>query len=470
MNIRPSKHLNRRQFLAAATAAPVYAQSKKSAQGKKGEPAAARPNILLILADDLPAWALGCYGNKEIRTPNIDLLARGGTRFQNSFVCTPICSPSRATLFTGRTPMQHGIHDFLSANPIEKPPQGQKEPPASFANEVMISDLLAAAGYQCGYVGKWHMGDNAKPGHGYSYTYTTLTGAYQNPEMALNGVTRKETGYKTELMTNRAVEFLDKQSGAAPFFLTIGYSNPHVPYEGHPQRYYDMYKNTSFNTFGWEPAAPNALREKEYLKDIVGNNRKHAASVTALDDQIPVLLKKLNDKKLRDNTLIILTGDNGFLLGRHGLWSKGHASDPINMYEESVQVPMIWNWLGKVPPESVRPEMVSFYDMMPTLCEAAGVEPPSRNLCGRSYLNVVTNKLGRKEVWRNLVFAHFRNTQMVRDARYKVVIRNEGAGPNELFDLKDDPREKVNQYDNPGYVNVRDALTRELENWRKKHA
>ena len=118
----------RRHFLLGGLAAPLAAQRRKTAA-----PAAAqRPNILLILADDLAAWMVGCYGNKEIRTPNIDRLARSGTRFANHFVATPICSASRATLFTGRLPRQHGIHDFLTPNPIENPPQGQKEPPASF--------------------------------------------------------------------------------------------------------------------------------------------------------------------------------------------------------------------------------------------------------------------------------------------------------------------------------------------------
>lgn len=456
-----------RRSLLATLPGALLAQRKK--QTETAQPAA-KPNILLIFADDLPAWALGCYGNKEIRTPNIDLLARGGTRFLNSYVCTPICSPSRATLFTGRVPRQHGIHDFLSANPVEKPAQGQKDVPAAFAKEAMISDLLSGAGYQCGYVGKWHMGNDAKPGHGYSYTYTLGKRSYQDPQMNLNGQAVEEKGYLTELLTKRAAEFLDQQKPGSPFFLTVGYLNPHTPYEGHPQRYYDMYKDAKFETIGWEPGAPNALREKNYLSDIVGNNRKHAASVTALDDQIPVLLKKLQEKGLRDNTLIIVTGDNGFLLGRHGLWSKGHASDPINMYEEVMQVPMIWNWLGKVPPEATRPELISFYDLLPTLCEVAGTQPPSdRNLCGRSYLNLAMNRK-LEQPWRNVVFGHFRHTEMARDARYKVVLRNNGAGPNELYDLRADPRERTNQYENPQFLQVKERLTREIEGWRKKYA
>lgn len=428
-----------------------------------------RPNILLILCDDLAAWMLGCYGNKEIRTPNIDQFARTGLRFLNAFVSTPICSPSRATLFTGRLPRQHGIQDFLTPRPIENPPQGQAEPPASFAQEVMISDVLAKAGYECGYIGKWHMGNDAKPGHGYTTTVTLGANRYQNPTLYRNGEQVEEQGYLTEILTKHATEFLDRQTPARPFFLTVSHFNPHTPYEGHPQKYYDLYNGVNFDTFGREPAAANALREKQMLADQVGNLRKCAASVTALDDQIPVLLGKLAQKGLLANTLIVFTGDNGFLLGRHGLWSKGHASTPINMYDEVIRVPMILAWSGKIPAEATTPEMVSFYAVMPTLCQAAGVTAPA-NLTGRSFLYIARRDPLPKGAprWRNLVFAHMRDTEMARDTRYKLVLRNQGAGPNEFYDLGSDPREKQNQYDNAQYITVRDRLTKELAQWRQR--
>ncbi len=454
--------LPRRNFLLGGAAAPVLAQKKTPAP---------RPNVLLILADDLAAWMLGCYGNKEIRTPNIDLLARSGVRFANHFVCTPVCSASRATLFTGRVPRQHGIHDFLTLNPIADPPQGQTAPPPSFQHEIMISDLLAGAGYDCGYVGKWHMGGDQSPQHHNIFWYTMLGGSsgYRDPSMSWNGQAVNEKGYLTELMTAKACEFLDRQTPGKPFSLTVSYFNPHVPYTGHPQKYYDLYAKTSFDTVGWEPPAPNALREKEMLSDIVGNLRKCAASTTALDDQIPVLLAKLRQRGLLDNTLVVFTGDNGFLLGRHGLWSKGLASNPINMYEEVMQVPMMWSWMGRIPPESVRPEMVSFYDFLPSICEAAGVPAPAgRNLFGRSYAALAQNRpLPKKQPWRTTVFGHFRNTEMARDPRYKLVLRNAGAGPNELFDLRSDARERVNEYSNQQFLTVRDDLARDLTAWQK---
>jgi len=455
----------------ASAAAPLIAQRRNAA--------APRPNIVLIMTDDLAAWMLGCYGNKEIKTPNIDALAQSGTRFLNHSVCTPICSPSRATFFTGRTPRQHGIHDFLTDNPVADPPQGQKDVPASFANEVMISDVLSGIGYNCGYVGKWHMGDSRKLGHGITFSYTQSNLAsgydgspmYQDPVMWRNGERIQEKGYLAEILTKGACEYLDKQSASQPFFLTVSYNNPHTPYTGHPQRYYDMYAGKKFETFGYSQPAPNALREKNFLNDIPGNIAKCAAAVTALDDQIPALRKKIHERGLADNTLIIFTGDNGFLLGRHGLWSKGYASNPINMYEEVVQVPMLWSWPGKVPPEIVRPELISSYDLMPTICDIVDAPVPSRNLCGRSYLALATGQpLPRRTRWQDLVFSHFRNTEMARDSRYKLVVRNEGAGPNELYDLRADPRERTNQFENPEFNTVRERLTKELEAWRKKYA
>lgn len=431
---------------------------------------ASRPNILLILADDLAAWMLGCYGNKEIKTPHMDTLARSGMRFLNSFVCTPICSASRATLFTGRVPRQHGIHDFLTDNPIDNPPQGQKAPPPAFDKEIMLSDLLAAQGYNCGYIGKWHLGHDEQPGHGYSFTYTLKARRYNDPLLYLNGKPQQEKGYLTELMTAQACSFLDRQSADKPFLLTLGYLNPHTPYEGHPQKYYDMYAKTAFDSVGWEPAAPNALREKAMLKDTVGNIRRAAAATTALDDQIPVLLRKLRERGLVDNTLVVLTGDNGYLLGRHGLWSKGLASDPINMYDEVMQVPMIWSWPGKIPTEAVTPELISFYDVLPSLCEVTGTAVPAgRNLSGRSFAPLAMRRpLPRNRPWADVVFGHFRNTEMARDSRFKLVVRGGGKGPNELYSLRADPREKVNQYGNAQFITVRDRLANDLAAWRKR--
>ena len=434
----------RRHFLFGALAAPVYAQKKRAAPE--------RPSIVLMLADGLGAWMVGCYGNKEIHTPNIDRLAQTGMRFVNSEICTPAASAARATLFSGRVPRQTGVIDFLTAKPIANPPQGQAEMPASFDREILISDVLAGEGYQCGYAGEWRLGGDARPQHGFHFWGIVPAGA--------------------EPVTRKAGEFLDQQTKDKPFFLTIGYHNPHPPFDDVAEKYLEMYAGVKFETFGYEPVAPAASRDKDMFQDLLGNLRKTAASTSLLDDQVGAVVEKLRRRGLLENTLIVFTSDTGLLLGQHGLWGRGLASEPINMYDEAIETPMIWSWLGRVPPTNSRPELISSYDLLPTICELTSAPlPQGRNLCGRSYLPLALNqKLPKKEPWRTHAFGHYRNTELARDTRYKLVLRNQGQGPNELFDLAVDPHEKTNHYANPQYLTVRDRLTALLAEWRKKYA
>jgi arylsulfatase A-like enzyme len=380
--------LARREFLLGSLAFPALSAQKK--------PVAPPPNILLIVAGDLGTWMLGCDGNREIQTPNIDLLAKQGTRFGSNFTRTPVSAASRAALFM----------------PSAK---------------TTLSDVLAAQGYNCGNAGSWQSGDGP-----------------------------------VDSVTGKGQQFLDQQSKDKPFLLTVSYADPRPPYEGHARQYGEMYVVSTFERMGREPVSPNAVSNKQMLKDAVGSLRKCAAAVSALDAQIPLLLSKLQDRGLRDNTLIVFCSANGSLLGRHGLWGDGAASDPPNMYEEVVRVPMIWNWPGRVPVESVRNELVSSYDVMPSLCEAAGATAPA-GLTGRSYAVLAFGKrLPKKQPWRNVVTGQLGNTQMVRDSRYKLVLRNQGKGPNELYDLAVDPRERVNRYDNPGFISIREQLMHQL--------
>jgi arylsulfatase A-like enzyme len=334
-------------------------------------------------------------------------------------------------------PRQHGVEEQPAAVP------------ASFSSTTMISDLLAGAGYHCGYMGLWGLGDDAKPQHGFQQ-WDTQPGA----------------------PTARAVKFLEQQKPGQPFFLVASYPSPREPYAGVPQAFIDKYAASRFDSHGWLPAARNASSGKEYLRDIVGSLRKCAAAITALDSEIPALISALDAHELRDGTLVVFTAAAGHLMGRHGLWGSGRASDPVNMYEEAVMTPMLWNWPGKVPVESVRPEVINGDDLFPSLCEVAGVRAPAkRPLAGSSYWLPATNKpLPKKSPWRNLVFSQCGNAEMVRNTRFKVVLRDGGKGPGDLYDLRKDPRELSNQYDNAEYLSVRATLTRELEQWRKQYA
>jgi len=369
--------LTRRQLLLTTPAAALAATRKTPPL---------RPNVVLVLTDNVGAWMLGCYGNQEIKTPNLDELARTGMRLQHGFVYAPDAAPSRGMLLSGRTSAQTGGGG--------------------------VADLLTAQGYKCG----------------------------------------------------EGVGFLEQQTADKPFFAVI------TPDAAVAQKQVDLYAATSFTTTGWDPAAKNAAQGKEMLGDIVASSRKAAAGVSALDDQVAALMKRIRERGLQDKTLVIFTSTCGNLLGRHGLWGAGRASDPVNMYEESIGVPMIWSWPGKIPAEATTIESVTSYDFLPTICEFAGATVPA-GLKGRSYAAIVMRQpLPKKEPWRNVVFGQLGNTEMVRDSRFKLVLRNGGQGPNELYDLANDLRETKNVYDNAEFLTVRNALTQEIAGWRQRNA
>ncbi len=380
-------NLSRRHFFLGSLALPAFA----------AKPLGEQPNVLLILVDELPSWILGCYGGREVRTPNIDRLAQTGTRFLNHYASAPVAGKARPALLTGRTPMQ--LKD---------------------AGEVTLEKLLGGIGYACG---------------------TSTDGA-------------------------EAARFLDAQSAAKPFFLTAGFA----PYATLPDA--GAYAQAKLDTFAQEAAARNAARGKEMLgAQLLANLRRVAAATTALDLEIGALVTKVTQKKLLDNTLIVFTSPCGSLFGRHGLWASGDASDPVNMFEEAIATPMVWSWAGHVVPLATRPEMVSAYDFVPTICDITPAELPERNLCGRSYLALASGKpLPKKQPWRTTVFAQYGDTAMARSDRYKLIVRNDGQGPGELYDDKVDARERVNQYANPQFMTVKAALLADLGKWKRTYS
>jgi len=378
--------ISRRHFFLGSLALPAFAAKKPPA----------RPNLLLFLVDDLPSWALGCYGNKEIRTPNIDRLSQTGTRFLNHFVCTPAAAPSCATFLTGRTPMQP-------------------------AGATGLDKILGDLGYEV------HTED-----------------------------------------ASTASGFIARQTAAKQYFLTVTCSKLSAPYDGVAQKYRDLYAKATFEGYTPDPVSGNARAGREMLSDIIGNVRKFAAALSELDAQVAAALAAVNRKGLLDNTLMVFSSTCGSLLGRHGLWDSGDASDPVNMYDEAIGTPMLWSWAGRVPALATQVEMVSSYDFAPTVCNALGIPAPG-GICGRSYLLMATGKpLPKKQRWRSTVCGHYQNTDMAREERYKVVLRDGGKGPNELYDLNSDPREKVNQTDNDQYASIRTSLGAEIAKWKQQ--
>ena len=393
--------VSRRTFFFGSLALPAFAGKTGK---KKAE--APRPGILLILADELPAFALGSYGNKEIRTPTLDFLSQMGMRFTNHFACAPAAVAGRNTLLTGCTPMQLGEAGTLSAA------------------DVPLAKILGGAGYSC------QEGD-----------------------------------------ADAAVQFLDAQSAGKPFFFTLNCPSLRPPYDNVPQPFLDVYAAEPFD--GYAPDLPHAgaADGKEMLRNILGNVKKAAASLTFLDANVKKVLDKLKARGLTGSTVVIFTSATGALWGRHGLWGSADGSVPPNMYDEAVATPMIWSWPGNIPAIAHRPEMVSAYDFVPSVCDLLGIQAPPRNLCGRSYLPMVEVKeLPKKEPWRLGVCAHLGDTDMSREARYKLVSRNDGKGPNELYDLVTDPTERENQAGNQQFLTIHNELAGLLDTWKKNYS
>ena len=395
--------LSRRHFFFGSLALPALAAPKSAGD---------RPNILLILVDGLPAWMLGCYGSKDVKTPNIDRLAATGVRFRNHFAASPSAGSGRASLLTGRTALQLGGGESIPSD------------------EVSLASILGGLGYGC---------------------LAADTGA-------------------ADAVTAQTVKFIDEQAANRPFFLTAGFTDLVPPYDGVAQKYRDMYAQAPFEScFPSQPPASNGRGGKEMLPDLLGSLRKVAAAITALDERVGLLIARLRQRQLVDNTLVVFTSTCGSLYGRHGLWGPGDGSTPVNMYEEAVLTPMILRWPVRLPPQTDRPESVSACDFVPTLCELTGAAPPNRNLSGRSYLPLAEGKpLPPKQAWHNVVYSHLQDTDMVRDSLYKLVLRDGGNGPNELYDLQSDPREAANGYADAQYVSIRTPLAAEIAKWKQR--
>ena len=234
--------ITRREFVTAAALAPAAAKA-----------ASTRPNVVMIMTDDHGAWATGAYGCKDIRTPNIDALAAGGARFTRAFACTPVCSPSRMTYLTGTIPSTHGVQDWLV-------PEDSFGPTTRnwYAGLTPYTEVLAKHGYKLGMCGKWHMGNDDKAQAGFTYWASIPGGGgtYRDPTFVVNGETRPMKGFKTDLVTDFALDFLSQQTAEAPFYLLLPFYAPHTPFDYQPEPYRAPYADAKFSCFPRTPMHP----------------------------------------------------------------------------------------------------------------------------------------------------------------------------------------------------------------------
>jgi arylsulfatase A-like enzyme len=375
--------------------------------------AARKPNVVVIVGDDMGYADIGCHGCKDIPTPHLDSLAKNGVRCTSGYVSGPYCSPTRAGLLTGRYQTRFG-HEF---NP-GPPGQGQNDAKGLSLKETTFADRMKAAGYATGAVGKWHLGGDpafhpAK--RGFDEYFGFLGGAH--PYFADKGapiyrgtavVDEKE--YLTDAFGREAVAFIDRHQ-AKPFFLYLAFNAVHTPMQ----------------------AADKYLKRFPDIKE--KNRQTYAAMMSAMDDAIGRVLAKLRDAKLEQDTLIFFVSDNG------GPPVNASSNAPLNgrkatTWEGGVRVPFLVQWKGRLPGGLVYEQPVIQLDILPTALAAAGMAPPSdAKFDGVDLLPYLEGKRGGSP--HEALFWRFGPQTAVRMGDWKLTEAT-GSGGKKLFNLKDD--------------------------------
>jgi arylsulfatase A-like enzyme len=423
-------------------------------------------NIVVVFNDDHGQWALGAYGNKELRTPTLDYLAAAGVLMNNAFTPTPVCSPARACFLTGRLASQHGLHDYL----LDARPEFHER--WWLKDEVTLPEILQRVGYDAALCGKWHLGNDVVPQAGFS-SWFALSGDYPigargAHRYSLDGDVRSIKGYKSQVIADHAIRFLRNRRQDKPFLLFVGFTATHSPWADHPERLVESYRTCAFAAIPPYPAYPFGRQNLESVEHIDRTRSREAlaqyyAAVSTLDEATGRIMDELDALDLVDETLIVYTSDHGLCCGHHGIWGKGNGTLPLNMVEESIRIPMILYHRGSLLPGQRRVEFVDHLDLFRTLVEFAGAEhclEPARNYPGRSFLPLLANQ-ALDPPWRSAQFCEYGNVRMIRTHRYKLVKRLAGD-PDQLFDLWEDPAEIRNAIEEPSTREVVEELGRRL--------
>ena len=404
-----------------------------------------KPNIIIILADDLGYGDIGCFGQQLIRTPNINRMASEGMMFTDHYAGSTVCAPSRCCLMTGL----HTGHAFIRGNdriPLRP-------------SDTTISELLKQAHYTTGIIGKWGLGEPDTTGipnrKGFDYWFGYLNQRHAHnyypeylwenqeqfslknivrPVNPPGGVAIERIEYSHDLFTQRALQFIDENQ-ANPFFLYLAYTIPHANNEAGQQ---------GMEVPSLEPYAQMDWPEPQ---------KAHAAMITRMDGDIGRLFKKLKELALDKNTLVIFTSDNGPHMEGGADPKFFNSSGPLrgfkrDLYEGGIRVPMIAHWPGKIKAGTTNNHISAFWDFLPTCCELAGIEKPD-NIDGISFLPTLLGQNDRQQKHEYLYweFHEEGKKQAIRMSDWKGIRLNVSSNPNapiELYNLKNDLSEKNN--------------------------
>ncbi|MDQ5980770.1 MAG: hypothetical protein QG602_3748 [Verrucomicrobiota bacterium] len=432
----------------------------------------ARPNVLFIITDDQSYDALSIVQREQgaqgrfpwLDTPNLDRLASEGVRFRNAFVTNSLCSPSRAVNLTGLYNHEDGNGIASNFRPFA-------------ASNVTHATLMREAGYTTAYVGKWHM-DNQRERPGFDHHATYLGhGRYENCPFIVDGKETSSTGWVDDVATDYAIAFIEIQKASPkPWSLVLGFKTPHQPWEP-PARTKDLYAGAvartvpNFNTPPPYLRAQGKNRSGQPVPPTAPTNLGYFRCIKAMDDCVGRLLAAVEQSGMAENTIVIFTSDNGVYLGAHATGDKRSA------YEESLLVPFLVRFpaLGPAARGRIVDEMVLNLDLAPTLLDFAGLSAPPA-MQGRSWRPLLT---GQTVPWRQSWFYEYfaenqKNTRVpdltaVRTVDAKLIKYPGHQAWTELFDLKNDPYETKNLFDDPAAAALKarmlaehDRLAREL--------
>jgi N-acetylglucosamine-6-sulfatase len=447
-----------------------------------------KPDLVVILVDDLRFDEFGAGGHPYMRTPHVDRIAHEGATFTRAFHPTPICSPNRASILTGQYASRHGIIDNVARDAASmRLPNYHLE--------------LQRLGYETAHIGKWHMGNDAAPRPGYDLWVSFKGhGRLVDPEFNENGANVQHQGYITDLLNERAVRFVEAKR-ERPFALFLAHTAVHpdavqaadgtldlASGGGYmvPARHADLYKGAVF------PRKPNMLppeqvvkqkpvwaeafrlkateRSQATLRAIQAGTqeeiRLRAAMMASVDEGVGMLFDALGRTKQLDDTVILFLGDNGYFFGEHGLGPERRFA-----YEEGVRAPFILRYPRKAKAGTTVKDLVMTIDIAPTMVALAGAKPPG-SMQGRSLLPLLA---GKRAGWRKSVLCEYFSEnalpwligmgyKAVRTDRHKLIhwVNRGGGRLDELYDLERDPYELKNLIGSQAYAPVRTKLRKEL--------
>jgi len=434
---------------------------------------AERPNIVFILSDDHRYDFMSCVEGCPdfLKTPNMDRLASEGALFKNAFVSTSLCSPSRASILTGQYMHRHRVVDNQ-----RDVPEGTRFFPTE----------LQSGGYNTGFIGKWHMGhDSDEPRDGFDHWASFQgQGVYHDPTMNINGKQESFSGYTTDVLTDLAINWLrDRDASPKPFFLFLSYKAVHYPFTPAPRnqgKYQDEsidYPETMANTEQNYRTQPRWVRDRRYsihgidhmetgafdndpVPDFDALYHAYAETVFGLDENVGRVLDCVDQAGLRDNTIVIYMGDNGFELGEHGFYDKRDA------FEHSIRVPMLVRAPGQIAAGTVVEEMVQNIDIAATILDVCQVKPSEQTQFDGRSMRVLWDETPESKQtlattpWRDHLLYEYHwewnfpatpTTLAIRTERFKYIYYHGVWDHNGFYDLQTDPHERHNLIDVPVY-------------------